>query len=193
MMMRPAQQGARLTLGTAALVLAAAGCGAAPPEQPEQPTIVIVAAPADRPAEPAGAADEDEPAGRKPPILAPEARLERLAERHAAGLSGGGLVASQSLEQGDKLELPLTLEPGRCYTLIAVGSPGITDLLAQLLLQAPPLPEMVAAQENQPGGEAVLGGDGSCFKNPLPVSAPAVGRVTVRSGRGRVWLRIYSQ
>ena len=70
---------------------------------------------------------------------------------------------------------------------------GITELDIQIVLHQPPLPAYVAAQDQDSGPQAVLGGSGSCFKNPLPVGGPAKVVVKATGGTGIVMAQVFSK
>ena len=108
--------------------------------------------------------------------------MTELQQSEAPGMQPDGSSAAGQCAEGQQLELPITLQPGKCYTVIAV-SMGVQELDAQIatqpLAQAPPL---VLAQDNASGGQAVVAGKGSCFKNPSPVAVP--GKVIIKATRG---------
>lgn len=79
------------------------------------------------------------PAPQAPRVVAPmpaappavDPLLTRLAEV-AAAVAPGSQAASQVFrgagETHARVDYPVNLQPGRCYTFIAVGAPGVTDL-----------------------------------------------------------------
>lgn len=94
----------------------------------------------------------------------------------------GGAFAGQFAE-GQTLEQPFNINPGKCYSVVAVALPGgIQELDAQIVVQIPPAPAFVLAQDNATGPNATVGGKGSCFKNPSPFGGP--GKVIIRATRG---------
>jgi hypothetical protein len=105
-----------------------------------------------------------------------------LQQSEAPGMQPDGSSAAGQCAEGQQLELPITLQPGKCYTVIAV-SMGVQELDAQIATQPlPQAPPLVLAQDNTSGGQAVVAGKGSCFKNPSPVAVP--GKVIIKATRG---------
>ncbi len=61
---------------------------------------------------------------------------------------------------------------GQCYTLIALGGPGITELDAQASFASPiPVP-LGQYQDNQTGPNATIGGGGNCVRNNPMTAVP---------------------
>ncbi|MEZ4440474.1 MAG: hypothetical protein R3B72_15360 [Polyangiaceae bacterium] len=116
--------------------------------------------------------------------------LRELAAREVAGAKEDGSAFAGSFTAGQVLEQPITLQPGRCYSVVGIGI-GIEELDAEIVIHQPPAPEFVAAQDQTTGPQAVLGGGQSCFKNPLPIAAPAKVRVRATRGNGVALAQIY--
>lgn len=94
----------------------------------------------------------------------------------------GGAFAGQ-FQEGQTLEQPINLAPGKCYAVVGVSLPGIQELDVQIAAQpVPQLPPAVLAQDNATGPIAVVGGKGNCFKNPAPI--PVTGKVIVKATKG---------
>jgi hypothetical protein len=94
-----------------------------------------------------------------------------------------GSSAAGQCGEGQTFELPLTLQPGKCYTVIAVSA-GIQELDAQIATQPlPQVPPVPLAQDQSSGGQAVVAGKGSCFKNAAPIAVP--GKVIIKATRGQ--------
>ena len=120
------------------------------------------------------------------------ALLQGLAAQHTQGMSPDGGAFAGNFQAGQTLEQSFQLQPGKCYTIVAAGL-GITELDVQIVLHQPPLPPYTAAQDNTSGNQAVLGGGGNCFKNPLPVGGPAKAIVKATAGQGVAAAQIYSK
>jgi hypothetical protein len=104
----------------------------------------------------------------------------------------GGLFAGQ-FQEGQVLEQPLTLQPGKCYTVVAAGL-GVQQVDIQLVAQLPPLPATILAQSAGSGPTAVLGGRSvGCFKNPLPIAGPAKVVLRATRGQGMIAAQVYSK
>lgn len=117
--------------------------------------------------------------------------LQALAQKETAGRQPDGAPFGGNFQQGQILEQPITLQPGRCYTVVGLGM-GITELDVEIVVSAPPAPEWVAATDNQQGPQAVLGGGSNCFKNPLPVGGPAKVRIRATGGNGLAAAQVFS-
>ena len=121
------------------------------------------------------------------PILIP------IGAQEAPGAQAeGGLFAGQ-FQEGQVLEQPVTLQPGKCYTVVAAGL-GVQQVDIQLVTQLPPLPPTILAQSAGSGPTAVLGGRSSgCFKNPLPIAGPAKVVVRATRGQGMIAAQVYAE
>ncbi len=129
-----------------------------------------------------------------PPAAAAVAQpiLTGLAGQEVQGMQPDGPSFAGQFQQGQTLEQPFQIQPGKCYSVVGVGV-GITELDVQIVLHQPPLPPYVAAQDQGTGPQAVLGGRGNCFKNPLPVGGPAKVVMTATGGSGIAMAQIYSK
>jgi hypothetical protein len=79
------------------------------------------AAPAPRPAP---APVQQQPVGPDPLLV----RLAEVAGSVAPGSSPASQVFRGAGETHARVDYNITLQPGRCYTFVAVGAPGVTDL-----------------------------------------------------------------
>ncbi|HHH11422.1 MAG TPA: hypothetical protein ENK23_05040 [Sorangium sp.] len=107
-------------------------------------------------------------------------------------MSPDGSAFAGQFQQGQTLEQPFQLQAGRCYTAVGVGV-GITELDIQIVSNQPPIPPQVLAQDNTQGPQAVLGGGGNCFRNPLPVGGAAKLVVRATGGSGTALVQLYSR
>ena len=117
--------------------------------------------------------------------------LTALASAETRGMSPEGGAFAGNFQQGQTLEQPFNVEPGKCYTVVGVGV-GITELDIQIVGQLGPMSQ-VLAQDNQQGPQAVVGSAGNCFKNPLPVGGPAKVVMTATGGTGIAVAQIYKK
>jgi len=120
--------------------------------------------------------------------------LTAMAANETRGMSPEGGAFAGQFQQGQTLEQPFNIEPGKCYTVVGVGL-GITELDIQIVMQppipgAPPVP---LAQDNQTGPNATLGGGGNCFKNALPIGGPGKVIVKATGGSGIALAQIYKK
>jgi len=105
----------------------------------------------------------------------------------------GGPFAGQ-FQQGQVLDTTLQGEPGRCYTVVGAGGPGVQELDIQFLFQPLPMaPPTIVSQDNMTGPQATLGGGGNCVKNPAPMGVPVTVRLKVVSGSGYAAAQIYKK
>jgi len=120
------------------------------------------------------------------PMLASTATgpLFLLAQTDAQGMAKEGPVVAGNFQAGQTLEASIQLNPGKCYTVLAVGV-GITEMDITLVL-ATPLPGMspVLAQDSGTGATASLGGKGNCYKWSAPLATPAKWVMKARTGQG---------
>jgi hypothetical protein len=107
--------------------------------------------------------------------------LQAIAASDAQGMAADGQSFAGQFQEGQTLEQPLNIQPGKCYTVVAMGA-GIQQLDIQLVAQQAPLPAVVLAQSNTTGAQASLGGKGQCFRNPLPIAGP--GKVILKATKG---------
>ena len=107
-----------------------------------------------------------------------------LAQTEAQGMTKEGPVVAGNFQQGQSLEQAIQLNPGKCYTVLAVGV-GITEMDVSLVM-ATPLPGMspVLAQDSSTGATASLGGKGNCYKWSAPLATPAKFVMKARTGQG---------
>jgi hypothetical protein len=105
-----------------------------------------------------------------------------LAATDAQGMQREGNIAAGQFREGDSLEVPMQLNPGKCYTVLAVGA-GIQEMHISLM-SATPIPGQFqeVARDGGGGAQATLGGKGNCYKWPWPVGAQ--GKYVMKATRG---------
>lgn len=155
----------------------------APPPAPV-PTTTTVATTSTAPATP-GSATPMAAAAATPVITA-------VAGEEVKGMTAEGGAFAGSFTEGQTLEQPLTLAPGKCYAVVAVSLPGVQELDAKIVAQPlPQLPPTPLAQDSQTGPTAIVGGKGNCFRNALPVAVTGKVILTVTKGQGISGAQIY--
>jgi hypothetical protein len=104
----------------------------------------------------------------------------------------GPLIAGQFAE-GQTLEQPVQLLPGKCYTVLSVGA-GIQEMDITLIALTP-VPGMnpTLAQDSGGGSSASLGGRGNCFKWSWPVGVNAKFVLRATKGSGVAAGQMYSK
>lgn len=119
--------------------------------------------------------------------------LTGIAQGEVQGMQPEGGAFAGQFTEGQILEQPINLNPGKCYSVVGVGLPGVVELDVQIALQPlPTLPPTVVAQDNQTGAQAILGGKASgCFKNPTPIAAPGKVILKVVKGQGIAGAQVY--
>lgn len=103
-----------------------------------------------------------------------------------------GNMSEDSLQPGQHKQVVLTLQGGRCYTIIAASPLGqITNLNATLL--SPPFYNTSAGTDNMTGPTAVIGGGNSplCPITPFPLQYKL--DLTAVSGQGTFAVQLYSK
>jgi len=121
-----------------------------------------------------------------PPPLDHAALLTALTTARAKGMKPEGGIFGGPVQAGGAHDHPFQLAAHRCYSVVAVGI-GVTEVDINIVGQLGPIPEQVLSQDNDTGSQAVLGPDGNCFKNPLPVGGPAKIRLKATAGSGQVY------
>jgi hypothetical protein len=123
------------------------------------------------------------------PILDQVAKSETQPGAVAVGETLVGNFAT-----GGSLDIPLQLNPNKCYTIVAVGLPPVTDVNIQITLVTP-LPGMtpVLAIDQETGPQAVLGKKATCYRWAFGMSAPAKVVVQVPGGSGLVIAQAYEK
>jgi hypothetical protein len=195
----------RLELGLVALCsLAVVACG--DPEVPEQPvpTAAVTGAPAPTPAPtptPAPPPAASGPCDATMQVALQAALKGREKAEVGFGMSPEGAFACETVVDQGKVSVPVTLQPGKCYTFLAHGFPNITDidlfLRPNLGAGAPPLlagfAGVVLAQDSDQGPIAAIGKGKNCFKNPFPIPGAAVVEAVTKQGGGPLAVQVYSK
>jgi len=119
--------------------------------------------------------------------------LQGLASTEMPGMTADGAPVVASFQPGQTFEVPVQLQPNRCYGVIAVGLPMLSEVDVQLVTNQPPLPPTPLAQDSTTGPNAMLGAKGQCFKNPLPIGGPAKLVIKATAGQGVVMAQVFSK
>ena len=105
-------------------------------------------------------------------------------------------MPTANFQQGQTIEEAFTMQPGKCYTIIAAGV-GVQQIDATAAITTPmpgfQLPPFGSAQgkATPQGSQVVLGPKASCIKtvSPFPVQAKYV--ITAARGAGIVTAQLY--
>ena len=124
--------------------------------------------------------------------LAIDTAIQAAALKSAPGMAVEGTVNHQTVAEGGSFNQLVTMQPGRCYTIIAMSAPTQVGTL-EVKLMAPPLFTVEAGRSGATDkNPAVLGkGKGTC--PILPIAVPYRIDTVARKGGGRVGVAVYSK
>lgn len=95
-----------------------------------------------------------------------------------------GPTVAGNFQEGQTLESAFSFQPGKCYTVVAVGA-GIQeiDIEMQFVTPIPGLNPQIG-KDGQKGAQASIGGKGNCLKpmSPIPTNAKFIVRATKGAG-----------
>lgn len=118
--------------------------------------------------------------------------LESTATKLASGMSPEGAAQTFALAAGEQKAIAITMQGGKCYSVIAVSPKGDVDDIGMTLF-APPLYNVKAGEDTRRDNIAVLGGS----KNPVcPITPIPIGyrlNLVAKKGAGTVAFRVYSK
>lgn len=160
-----------------------------PPQTQAPAPSATVALPGLPPVAPAGS-----PAQALDPAMAAPAQLilDQLAKTDAPGAKALGAPVVGMFQPGQQLENTITMQPGKCYTIIAAAVPGgITELNIQLAASIPPYP--VIAQDQTTGSQAVIGKTPNCYKWAFAFPGQAKVITSAAAGQGVAAVQVYEK
>jgi hypothetical protein len=112
------------------------------------------------------------------------APLTVFANTEAPGMTKEGATVAGNFQEGQTLEGTFSFQPGKCYTVVAVGA-GITeiDLEMQYVTPIPGLAPSIG-KDGQKGPQASIGGKGNCLRpiSPFPANAKFIVRASKGAG-----------
>jgi hypothetical protein len=123
------------------------------------------------------------------PMLTQLAASQTVAGSKALGAAMVGNVGGvQTLEQ------QITLQPNKCYSVVAVGMPPISELNVQLLAVTI-IPGMapILATDQDVGASATLGKKPNCYKWALPLPTPVKVVVSAAGGQGVAGAQVFEK
>ena len=116
-----------------------------------------------------------------------------FAQQQAPGMQREGNVVAAQFQEGQTMESPVNLQPGKCYTVLAVGA-GVGEVDIQLMLTTPmPGVNQTLAQDTGSGQQAALGGGGNCYKWPWPMAGQGKYVIKATRGSGIVASQLYTK
>ena len=119
-----------------------------------------------------------------------------LGTQHApAGAKPVGSAIAGNFAQGQTLEAQVQMNPGKCYTVVAVGLPPVTNLDIALVpaLPIPGLPAATMAADNTVASTAIVGDKPNCFKWAFPMSGMMKVVMTVSQGSGVAAAQVFEK
>lgn len=119
-----------------------------------------------------------------------DAMLKTETDKLAKGMTSDAPPTKGMVQEGSKLEVVVTLQPGRCYSIVAVSAQG-TSLDMDLLMA--PFFTMSAGKNSKTGNVALIGGSSNplCPLAILPI--PYRLDVTAKKGSGQVVVQVLSK
>jgi hypothetical protein len=118
--------------------------------------------------------------------------LASFAQQEAPGMSREGPTLGGNFREGQTLEQPFQMLPGKCYTVLAFGA-GITQLDVAIVAVTP-LPQTSGVLVQASGGNSTaLRGRGNCFRWALPVGIHAKYVIRAVRGQGIAAGQLYSK
>ncbi len=128
--------------------------------------------------------------------VAASAPLMTLGSTEAPGAQKEGNAIAGNFQQGQTLEGSFTMQPGRCYTVVA-ASAGIQqlDITVVGLTPIPGMSPQLGSATGKPGmagSQAVLGSKANCLKLALsPIAVQAKYIITATKGAGLGAAQLY--
>jgi hypothetical protein len=114
-----------------------------------------------------------------------------FANQEAPGMQREGGVVAAQFQEGQTFEQQVQLQPGKCYTVLAVGA-GISEMDITLIALTPlPGASPVLAQDSGSGAQASLGGRGNCYKWSWPMGVQAKYILKATRGSGMAAAQLY--
>jgi hypothetical protein len=119
--------------------------------------------------------------------------LTAYAQHEAPAMHQDGGPLAGSFKEGQTLEQPFQMLPGKCYTVLAVSA-GPTAV-ALSIVAVTPIPQAlgVLAQTEGTGPNVSLGGRSNCLKWSLPIGINAKYVVRATRGQGVIAAQMYSR
>jgi hypothetical protein len=121
-----------------------------------------------------------------------DAAVVAQAAKVAPGMTSEGQVGHETVQQGAHYGMVVTLQPGRCYTVIAMSPPlQVSELEVKLFM----LPLNVEAGRSAAADKnpAVLGKGKGAICPISPIAVPYKVDVTARKGAGRIAVAVFSK
>jgi hypothetical protein len=123
------------------------------------------------------------------------ALLPLAAQKAMPGAKPLGSPVAAQFQQGQCIETVVSMSPGKCYSVVASGLPGIQniDLALVSMSPIPGVPQVVAASDDSVGPTAVLGTNPNCFKWALPLAGTMKLILSAPSGQGIAAAQVFEK
>jgi hypothetical protein len=135
--------------------------------------------------------------------LALKTAIEARAKKELSpGMKPEGVFTCQLVAEGGTVQVPVTVQAGKCYAALAHSFPNVTelDLIAKPNLGPNPNPllapiaTLVFGQDVETGPTASVGGGANCMKHPgglITIPVAAIAEATAKAGAGPVAVQVY--
>ncbi len=121
-----------------------------------------------------------------------ELGIKAAALKYAPGMQPEGAITKDTIQQGGHKEMLLTLQGGKCYTIIAFSPPAqVVNVDLHLLM--PPLYNMMAGQDAFKDNTAVIGPNAQALCPLLPFPVQYKLDVNAVNGNGAIGVQVYSK
>ena len=118
--------------------------------------------------------------------------LRANVQKLAKGMDLDGPPTKAALQEGGKTNVVVTLQPGRCYGIVAVASPGgIADIDMQLMM--PPFFTVQVGKDTRTDNVALIGGTASPLCPAAMFPVPYRLDVTAKKGSGAIAIQVLSK
>jgi len=121
-----------------------------------------------------------------------EQGIKMKAATDAKGMKPEGQLMSAKLQQDGHAQATITLEPGKCYTIVGFAQLGVMAYQINVLT-APPMPPQVLAQSKATGVDPTVGANENCVRDPYPTPLPVTVDMHVIQGQGLVGAQVYKK
>lgn len=115
------------------------------------------------------------------------------------GMKPESTFSCQQVCEAGAVAVPVTLQPGFCYTFLGSSFPNVTQLDMVLKPNFGPNPPPilanfgVGAQSSESGPNASIGSGKTCYKWAFPIPGPALVEAKSRSGAGPIAVQVYAK
>ena len=119
--------------------------------------------------------------------------IKKMAGKEARGMKAEGDLIRGAVSEGGQLTQQIMIQPGKCYAIVGMAGPVVTELDIELRASSPlpvPLPGggLIVAVDGDQGPEAAIS---PCWKNALGLPFPATVVVKATKGTGPIAAQVY--